>query len=91
MTSSSLLDFLFILFYFGYDKRQLMFGCFCLVVQIVDYDGNTPLIWAARGGHRACVGHLLDYGASTKTPDENGNTALHFSCQVLVVSFQVYS
>lgn len=61
-----------------------MFARFVLPFQAIDYDGNTPLIWATRGGHRACVGHLLDNGASTKTPDENGNTALHFACQVRV-------
>lgn len=60
---------------------------FALLTQAVDYDGNTPLIWATRGGHRGCVGHLLDNGASTKTPDENGNTALHFSCQVCMYLF----
>ena len=51
-------------------------------LQAVDYDGNTPLIWSAREGHRGCVNILLDNEASTMTPDENGNTALHFSCQV---------
>lgn len=50
--------------------------------QAQDYDGNTPLIWAARGGHRACVNRLLDHGADATMVDENGNTALHFACQV---------
>lgn len=53
-----------------------------MFVQAQDYDGNTPLIWASRGGHRECVHRLLDHGAETTIPDENGNTALHFACQV---------
>ncbi len=67
------------------------FGCLLRCAQAVDYDGNTPLIWATRGGHRDCVGHLLDSGASTKTPDENGNTALHFSCQVCAYAVSAIS
>lgn len=50
--------------------------------QVQDYDGNTPLMWAAREGHRACVNLLLDHGADESVADENGNTALHFACQV---------
>lgn len=39
-------------------------------------DGNTPFLWAARGGNAAVVSTLLEAGASRTACNTNGETAL---------------
>jgi ankyrin repeat protein len=41
-----------------------------------DYDGRTPLMWAALKGDTTSVEALLDYGAAVNARDKNGMTAL---------------
>ncbi len=45
----------------------------------MDARKRSPLHYAARNGHTACVLVLLGAGALPHTPDEEGNTALHLA------------
>jgi ankyrin repeat protein len=45
-------------------------------VNIVDAEGNTPLIEASRFGHDDVVRVLVERGANTKTQNKEGQTAL---------------
>ena len=42
-----------------------------------DDDGNTPLHWAAYGGHAEAVGALVKAGSDPAARDKYGNTPLH--------------
>jgi len=42
-----------------------------------DATGNTPLIWAASGGHADAVEVLLRHGANPVATNVSGDTALH--------------
>jgi len=43
--------------------------------------GRTPLIAAARGGHVAVLGRLLEFGATLELADVDGRTALWWACR----------
>ena len=45
-------------------------------IEAPDYDGNTPLLLAARLGRAAIAGHLLDRKADIHVRDFDGSTAL---------------
>ncbi|RYP18613.1 hypothetical protein DL765_003820 [Monosporascus sp. GIB2] len=44
-------------------------------------DGETPLRWAAEGGHEAVVQQLLETGADVYARDEDGRTALSYAAE----------
>jgi len=46
-------------------------------VNVVDAVGNTPLHWAASGGHIDTVKLLLKNGVDVNALNKNGDTALH--------------
>ncbi len=46
-------------------------------LNVSDRDGETPLLSAAQGGHRACVDLLLAGGADVEAVDGRGINALH--------------
>jgi hypothetical protein len=43
------------------------------------FDGQTPLMWAARHGHVEMVRFLLDSGADPSISDANGQTAWDYA------------
>ncbi|RYP53370.1 hypothetical protein DL768_001615 [Monosporascus sp. mg162] len=44
-------------------------------------DGETPLRWAAEGGHEAVVRQLLETGADVHARDKDGRTALSYAAE----------
>ncbi|XP_046559443.1 histone-lysine N-methyltransferase EHMT2-like [Haliotis rubra] len=42
--------------------------------------GMTPVIWAALGGHRDVVEHLVSRGDDVSLVDDMGNNILHWAC-----------
>jgi ankyrin repeat protein len=44
-------------------------------LEVVDYMGMTALMWAALGGHTACVKLLLELGSIAQTCDRSGRNA----------------
>ena len=50
-------------------------------VNIQDFDGGTPLIWATIGQHAELVQFLLDSGADPNIRENDGHTALQFAIE----------
>ncbi|XP_046558316.1 uncharacterized protein LOC124267435 [Haliotis rubra] len=46
-----------------------------------DVIGTTPVMEAARGGHRDVVDFLVSRGADVSLVDKNGNNILHWACR----------
>lgn len=46
-------------------------------VKVVDAVGNTPLHWAASGGHLEACKILVKHGVDLNATNKNGDTALH--------------
>jgi len=46
-------------------------------VNLKDFDGKTPLFWAASNGHEESCRLLIDHGADFNTQDRDGNTPIY--------------
>jgi hypothetical protein len=49
--------------------------------EVCDSHGQTPLLWAVRGGHEAVVQLLLEKGADIEARDHSGQTALLWAAE----------
>ena len=50
-----------------------------LVVDCVDFEGSTPLMYASTSGSDECVKYLINMGANVGLRDYQGATALHYA------------
>lgn len=49
------------------------------MIDYVDADGATPLVWAAQRGDSVMVDALIRYGAEVSTASHSGATALYYA------------